>query len=72
MVMIILCSIKETDKQSKEQRRELEAGKGLSLESVVFFFGITGGDQRMVDIRGGVKGDSLADDFVARRHDSEW
>ncbi len=40
------------------------------MESVVFFFGITGGDQKFVGIRGGVKGDSL-EDVVARKHDSE-
>jgi hypothetical protein len=63
---------KETHKQSQEQRRELEAGNDLFLESAVFFFvfGITGGDQRFVGIRGGFKGDSL-EDFVAMRHDSE-
>ena len=59
---------KETHKQSYEQRRELEAGKGLFFELVVFFFGITGGDQRFADIRECAKGDSL-EDFVAKRHD---
>ncbi len=61
---------KETHKQSQEPPRELEAGKDLSFESVVFFFGITGGDQKFATIRGGVKRHSL-EDFVARRHDSE-
>ncbi len=59
---------KETHKQSQEHIRELETGKYLFLESVVFFFGITGGDQRFADIRECAKGDSL-EDFVAKRHD---
>jgi hypothetical protein len=66
--------VKETDKQSKEQRRKFEAGKGLFFKSVVFFFGITGGDQSFVNIRGGVNGrreGRISEHFVARRHYSE-
>jgi hypothetical protein len=34
----------EAHKQSPEQIREVEAGKGHFLESAVFLFGITGGN----------------------------